>query len=189
MTLKRVAKEIHATVDGSCFRRRVGVGVVVRVRGEGGVAGEVSARRGYGTNNTAEYLAVIEACQYVSENFEYGKLTVFTDSQLVFRQLSGEYKVKNKDLRVLHRKTTVAMKKARAFLRWHSREDADGPAADKLANRAVGGRRGTRHRSEVDTRGHRKVAPASTGRGGSSSDSTTQTREEEREDGRRSVSG
>ncbi len=145
MALQSVVDELIVTVDGSCAGRRTGIGIVIRVVEEGQITSEISSRAGYGTNNTAEYKAVIEACRHVQEDFSYKRLTIFTDSQLVFRQLSGEYQVKNKELKLLHKKAIAAMKSARAFLRWHPREDGDGPVADKLANRAIGEKRGTRH--------------------------------------------
>jgi ribonuclease HI len=122
----------------------MGVGIAVRTVEEEQVTDTVSKNCGRGTNNQAEYLAVIEACRYVRDHYDYEKLTVYTDSQLVFRQLKGEYKVKDKRLKKLHGRAVEEMKASRAHLRWHSREDGDGPRADKLANRA-GGKHGTRH--------------------------------------------
>ena len=110
----------------------------------------------------------------VKEDFSYKKLVIFTDSQLVFRQLKGEYKVRNKNLKPLHSQAIFAMVAAKAFLRWHPRDDGDGPIADKLANRAVGGNRGTRHRSEMDAAGHRTDASGEVGKGGAPSNTSAE---------------
>ena len=58
---------------------------------------------GIATNNVAEYTAVILALQAA---LDYGAKTVDMrmDSQLVTRQLSGQYKVKHQDLLPLHRR-------------------------------------------------------------------------------------
>lgn len=143
MGMTKVGK-LWVTVDGSCIRGRMGVGVAIRLDDADQVTDTVSKSCGYGTNNQAEYLAVIEACRYAHKKYKYEALLISTDSQLVFRQLKGEYRVKNQELRKLHTRTIDAMMKAGATLRWHSREDGDGPAADKLANQA-GGKGGTRH--------------------------------------------
>lgn len=174
MTFQYVVDEIHATVDGSCVRKMMGVGIAIRVVEENQIVTEISQRRGYGTNNIAEYLAVIAACNDVKEDFSYKKLVIFTDSQLVFRQLKGEYKVRNKNLKPLHSQAIFAMVAAKAFLRWHPRDDGDGPIADKLANRAVGGNRGTRHRSEMDAAGHRTDASGEVGKGGTPSNTSAE---------------
>lgn len=132
-------KELVITVDGSCIRGRMGTGIAVRTVEKGQITDTLYTNCGRGTNNQAEYLAVIEGCRYAREHFEYEKLTVYTDSQLIFRQLKGEYKVKNKQLKKLYGRAIEEMKASRAHLRWHSREDGDGPLADRLANRAGGG--------------------------------------------------
>jgi len=53
------------------------------------------------TNNQAEYQGVIQALLYLSENYEkyFVKEIIFIlDSELVARQLAGEYKTKNLNL-------------------------------------------------------------------------------------------
>lgn len=56
---------------------------------------------GEGTNNQAEYLAVVEALKWVKENIEEEKpdLEFYLDSLLVVNQLKGLFKVKNAILR------------------------------------------------------------------------------------------
>ena len=53
------------------------------------------------THNEAEYWAIIYALEMIST---YELVTIYSDSQLVVRQLNGEYAVKNERLRELHRK-------------------------------------------------------------------------------------
>lgn len=60
---------------------------------------------GITTNNVAEYSAVLEAHTWLLEHEEilkeYSKVLFFMDSELVCRQLTGIYKVKNETLRSL----------------------------------------------------------------------------------------
>ena len=73
------------------------IGVVVS-DARGIVVREISKHIGDATNNVAEYLAVIYGLQ-AALFLHAKKVVVNTDSQLVARQLKGEYRVKNKDLR------------------------------------------------------------------------------------------
>jgi ribonuclease HI len=52
------------------------------------------------TNNQAEYRALLEALQ-ATKAFKTETLTCHLDSELVVKQLTGEYKVKNKELKHL----------------------------------------------------------------------------------------
>jgi len=53
------------------------------------------------TNNVAEYTALIEALKQASR-LTKDSIEVFSDSQLMIRQLKGEYKVKKPHLRKLY---------------------------------------------------------------------------------------
>ena len=62
----------------------------------------------YHTNNEEEYLGLISALKYISENKEFFKqyspiIAIKTDSQLMVRQLSGEYRVKAPNLKELYK--------------------------------------------------------------------------------------
>lgn len=58
---------------------------------------------GLGTNNQAEYSAVLLALEKLS-GYQYKKASFFLDSELVVRQLHGQYKVKDSILRDLFSK-------------------------------------------------------------------------------------
>ena len=53
------------------------------------------------TNNTAEYRALILGLSFLREKGIMGRLTIFSDSQLMVRQLNGAYKIKQEHLREL----------------------------------------------------------------------------------------
>jgi ribonuclease HI len=57
------------------------------------------------TNNVAEWRSVIEALEWIAHHVkdsEKVEVFVFMDSQLVIRQISGQYKVKQPHLKPLH---------------------------------------------------------------------------------------
>ena len=79
----------------------MGIGVVVykdNVRIE-----ELSDYVGIGTNNVAEYTAVIRALETVHNMGEL-EAHIKSDSQLLVRQLNKEYKVRDQELLGLHKK-------------------------------------------------------------------------------------
>jgi ribonuclease HI len=79
----------------------MGIGIVIykgKLRVE-----ELSEYIGVGTNNIAEYTAVIKALQTAHRMGER-EVHIKSDSQLVVRQLNGEYKVKDLKLKPLKRK-------------------------------------------------------------------------------------
>jgi ribonuclease HI len=55
------------------------------------------------TNNQAEYKALIKGLE-LARKHGAKNLKCFSDSQLVMKQASGEYRVKNQTLKTLHRK-------------------------------------------------------------------------------------
>jgi len=71
-----------------------GIGIVIHDSDDRQV-GKVSARLGIGTNNFAEYQALIRALR-IAIYFKTKKLKIRTDSELIVRQIEGTYSVKNK---------------------------------------------------------------------------------------------
>ncbi|MBI4342200.1 MAG: ribonuclease HI family protein [Candidatus Omnitrophica bacterium] len=62
---------------------------------------QLSRYLGETTNNVAEYLALIYALQDALRE-RYAVVMVKTDSELLARQLSGQYRVRDPQLRILH---------------------------------------------------------------------------------------
>jgi ribonuclease HI len=69
---------------------------------------EIAKPIGIATNNVAEYSALLEALK-VCDRRKWTPVEVFSDSELLVKQLKGEYKVKHPGIRPLHAK-------ARGFL-------------------------------------------------------------------------
>ena len=61
---------------------------------------------GVATNNVAEYRALVEGLRKAAE-LQPDEVDVVSDSELLVRQMSGEYKVKNQVLRELHEEASA----------------------------------------------------------------------------------
>ena len=91
---------LEISVDGACSGNpgRAGIGVVIRQDGE--IIKEISRPIGEATNNIAEYSALICALQEAVV-LKAASVKIFTDSELVYKQVLGEYKVKDETLKGL----------------------------------------------------------------------------------------
>ena len=75
------------------------VGVVFQ-DAKGATLKNLSIRIGVATNNIAEYYALVFALQEALL-LKISKLKIYTDSELVAKQFSGEYKIKEPSLKAL----------------------------------------------------------------------------------------
>ncbi|MFA4942654.1 MAG: ribonuclease HI family protein [Patescibacteria group bacterium] len=96
---------------------------------------EYSDFLGVATNNQAEYKAVILALKKAHE-LEAEELHFYLDSELVVKQLRGEYKVKNKDLASLFLEIHNLSINFKKILYTHVRRELN-KEADRLANEAM----------------------------------------------------
>ena len=53
------------------------------------------------TNNEAEYLALLKGVQATLE-LKISKIDIYSDSELIVKQINGHYKIKNDRMKVLH---------------------------------------------------------------------------------------
>lgn len=111
-----------------------GIGVVIRDP-SGRTVAEISEFIGRGTNNVAEYRALIRGLEEAAA-FGARTVTVRSDSELLVRQLTGEYKVKSPDLSPLHLEAHRLLK-AFGRVRVERIPRGENAAADALANRAL----------------------------------------------------
>ena len=99
---------------------------------------EVEARGvflGTCTNNVAEYRALIAGLEAASRH-GVRELLVRMDSELVVRQMLGQYKVKNEGLKPLHAEARTAAAKL-AKVKFESVPRDDNGRADALVNEAL----------------------------------------------------
>jgi ribonuclease HI len=91
-------------IDGSSLGNPGPAGIGVRIVGsDGTVVKEISRYIGTRTNNQAEYEGLLCALSE-SRGLGAGPVVIRTDSELLYYQMSGKYKVKNPELKVLHAK-------------------------------------------------------------------------------------
>ena len=107
----------------------------------GNVLAKIGKRIGEATNNTAEYKAVIEALSWLIENKEKiednTKINFFVDSQLVYSQIKGLFKVKAESIReyiftVRKKESELGMK-----IEWAHILREKNKKADQLVNLAL----------------------------------------------------
>ena len=67
------------------------------------------------TVNEGEYFALIAFLQENAQRFRDEPITILSDSELMVKQLNGEYKVKEPRLRALHIEVKL-------YIRWHRRD-------------------------------------------------------------------
>jgi dinuclear metal center YbgI/SA1388 family protein len=90
---------------------------------------------GKATNNVAEYQALIAGLE-VALDRGVERLDVFLDSELVVKQVNGQYKVKDAGLKPLHRQACLLLSKFHEVDVRHVRREQNA-AADALVNQAI----------------------------------------------------
>src|SRR5262245_48596842 len=93
---------------------------------------------GTASNNVAEYTALVEGLGLAAE-LGVKKLNVYSDSELLVRQMNGEYKVKNEDLRGLFEEASRLRKQFEKVTITHVRREQN-KRADAIGNEALDGR-------------------------------------------------
>jgi ribonuclease HI len=87
------------------------------------------------TNNVAEYQGLLAALEYAL-NHAHPRLRVLTDSELMARQISGQYKVRSPDLKPLFDKARILISRLESFSIRHVYREQN-READRLANEAM----------------------------------------------------
>ncbi len=114
-------------------------GAVLKDAATGKVIAERGERIGVATNNVAEYHGLIAGLEMYAEHTPGARLEVRLDSKLVVEQMSGRWKIKHPDMKVLAlRANRLAPPEVRYV--WVPR--AQNAHADRLANEALDGPEG-----------------------------------------------
>jgi ribonuclease HI len=90
---------------------------------------------GVATNNVAEYSALVGGLRRAVE-LGVDELEVRSDSELMVKQMRGEYRVKNADLRQLHAEASRAARQVGVVSYTHVRREHN-ELADRLVNEAL----------------------------------------------------
>ncbi len=90
---------------------------------------------GHQTNNYAEYSALVSALRFAADR-QCKQLKIYSDSELVVKQIKGIYKVRNENIRPLYASAKRLIEQIPRFSIEHVRREFN-KEADKLANEAM----------------------------------------------------
>lgn len=129
-------KPLYIYTDGASRGNpgEAGAGVVI-YNADGQIMKTTKKYLGHTTNNVAEYLALVIALKEAIK-LKAGVVHLFSDSELVVRQIKGIYKVKDRKMRVLF---TEVKKLLSNFIQYSITciDRRKNKEADKLANLAI----------------------------------------------------
>jgi ribonuclease HI len=136
--LAEALEKLVVNVDGGARGNPGPAAIAAVVRAPGGeVLAERGERIGRATNNVAEYRALLLGIE-LAAGLGASELELVGDSELIVKQVKGEYKVKDATMRELHSEVKGAL---RGFDRWsirHVRREYN-KEADRLVNEALDG--------------------------------------------------
>lgn len=127
--------KLEAYIDGGSRGNPGEAGIGVHFPG----VVDIAEYLGTGTNNFAEYSALLAALRY-AVFVRCTELHVFADSELVVKQIKGEYQVRNEAIRPLYASAQRWIALIPRFSISHVRREQN-KEADKLANLAMDTRR------------------------------------------------
>ncbi|HET6477041.1 MAG TPA: Nif3-like dinuclear metal center hexameric protein [Thermoleophilia bacterium] len=126
----------HLYTDGGARGNPGPAGIGARLlTAAGDVVEELADFIGRATNNVAEYQALLAGLEIALDR-GVERLDVFLDSELVVRQVNGQYKVKDAGLKPLHRQACLLLSRFHEVDVKHVRREQNA-AADALVNQAI----------------------------------------------------
>lgn len=134
--VSREAFAVIANIDGGA-RGNPGpaaYGVVVR-NAKGEILVELGEYLGSTTNNVAEYSGLLAALDWVVKE-KHASVKVFSDSELLVRQMRGQYKVKSPDLKPLYDRAQALVRQLQHFAIEHVRRESN-READRVVNEVL----------------------------------------------------
>lgn|SRR5215469_6649215 len=127
---------ITANVDGGARGNPGPAGYGAYIRGaDGKPIAQLSEYLGIKTNNYAEYSALLAALEYAITN-GYRALKVISDSELMVRQMTGQYRVNSPELKPMYEKARSLARQLDKFSIEHALRTKN-QHADRLANEAM----------------------------------------------------
>ncbi|HWP23912.1 MAG TPA: ribonuclease HI family protein [Candidatus Binatia bacterium] len=129
-------KEWRLMVDGAARGNPGHAGCGAAIYDEhGAVRKELCRYLGHATNNVAEYEALLMGLEALIK-LGHKRIVVESDSQLLVRQLNGEYRVKDEKLQARYRRALALLRLFDSYRILHVPREMN-KLADRLANRAI----------------------------------------------------
>ncbi len=130
------AASFRIHVDGASRGNPGDAGFGVHVAGpDGTTVAELYGHLGRATNNVAEYQGLVHALRWALAQGARS-LEIFSDSELLVRQMAGRYRVKNPKLQPLYREASALVARFERVRLEHVPREQN-KEADALANRAL----------------------------------------------------
>ena len=127
---------IRAYIDGGARGNPGPAGYGVRIeREDGTLVEELYAPLGNATNNVAEYNGLLAALRWAVDHGE-SDVHIRSDSELLVKQMRGEYKVKNPGLQALYVQARLLVMQLGTIRFEHVRREFN-QEADRLSNLAM----------------------------------------------------
>ena len=124
-----------ANIDGGSRGNPGPAGYGVRIEQQDGTIVELKAAMAIATNNVAEYSGLLAALRWAVAN-AVGTLHIRSDSELLVKQMNGQYRVKNPGLHPLYEEARALVKQIGRVKFEHVRREFN-KEADRLANEAM----------------------------------------------------
>jgi len=130
-------KNIYINCDGASRGNpgRSAIGIQIKGEDKKTVLKQHGEYIGKATNNVAEYLAVLKSLD-LAKRFTNQNVFVYSDSELLVRQLNGTYQVKNENLKKLFNQVQKLQNSFQKVVFTHVRREYN-VIADQLANEAL----------------------------------------------------
>jgi ribonuclease HI len=126
---------VRANIDGGSRGNPGPAGYGVRIEREDGTIVELKEALTHCTNNVAEYSGLLAALRWAVEHGAR-QLLVRSDSELLVKQMRGEYRVKNPGLQPLYEEARGLVRQIGRVRFEHVRRELNAEA-DRLANEAM----------------------------------------------------
>ena len=131
-----VQAPVIAYIDGGARGNPGPAGYGVRVEtADGTLIEELHGSIGVATNNVAEYRALVAALTYLDQH-GFQDATIRSDSQLLTKQMLGEYRVRSPSISPLHQEASILVKRLGNVQFEHIPRSMNAEA-DRLANVAM----------------------------------------------------
>lgn len=132
-------KSYNLFTDGACEfdddYKPVNAGIGGLLKMDNNIIFSFSENIGKKTNNEAEYLALIKGIEICVES-NFLNISIFLDSELVVKQINGDYKVKNDRMSILHKKTHELLSNLKSWKIIHILRDKN-VEADELSKEGL----------------------------------------------------